>query len=82
MGNPKIIPLKSVCIAHILCGLKGLLRSGFKTSDQVPRFNAGLHVFILTNYCVHQSKAQADRQSAAYIEVCEHLPEAVLYLTL
>jgi len=26
----------------------------FKTSDRVPRFNAGLHVFILTNYCVHQ----------------------------
>jgi hypothetical protein len=24
-----------------------VLRSGFKTSDQVSRFNAGLHVLIL-----------------------------------
>ena len=24
-------------------------KSGFKTSDQVPRLNPGLHVFILTN---------------------------------
>ena len=24
-------------------------RSGFKTSDQVSRLNAGLHVLILTN---------------------------------
>jgi hypothetical protein len=42
MGNPKIIPLKSVYIAHILKSLKCLFRSGFKISDQVPRFNAGL----------------------------------------
>jgi hypothetical protein len=26
-----------------------ILRSGFKTSDQVSRLNAGLHVLILTN---------------------------------
>jgi hypothetical protein len=29
-----------------------------------------------------KGKAQADRESAAYIWVCEHLSEAVLHLTL
>jgi hypothetical protein len=38
-------------------------RSGFKASDQVFRFNAGLHILVLTNF---GRKSPID-QYAAYI---------------
>jgi hypothetical protein len=53
-------------------------RSGFKTSDQVSRLNAGLHVLILQiNVCIKTRRRPIEK---AQMGMCEHLSEAVLHL--
>jgi len=39
------------------CNKFQTISGDFTTSDQAPRFNAGLHVLILKNLSVHQSPA-------------------------
>jgi len=45
-----------------------VIRSGSKAPDQVSRLNAGLHVLILTDECVHQCSASLSGE----MEVLKH----------